>query len=165
MLGDLVNEGIGQLLPALVPRPLWGLSASRLLPRRSWEAIRKDVLAEASHRCWACGVAREKGLVCHEVWAYDDLGHVATLIALRITCRDCDLVHHIGRAGVVGFGDEALRRMIEVNGITRAEAVDIKDRAMRVWTRRSLNRWEVRVSRDLLRRWPALERLDGQATT
>lgn len=38
-------------------------------------------------------------MICHELWACDDTEHVAQLTGLVLICQECDLVHHLGRAG------------------------------------------------------------------
>ena len=86
--------------PALVPQPLRGVSAYRLLKLTpTWKRICAEMLGKAAYRCEFCGfepvpglkdvgptsataVLARRGSVedlhCHEVWAYDDWRRVAT---------------------------------------------------------------------------------------
>lgn len=61
-----------RLMPELVPRPLWGISAYRLLGRgKAWRAIRQATLEAGGQECSICR-STESGLTCHERWSYDD---------------------------------------------------------------------------------------------
>ena len=78
-------------------------------------------------------------MVCHEVWEYDDLNGVATLVELLIVCRDCNSVLHVGMSLVIGSkrgkseivdrGEQALQHLRKVNRITRKEARKLVDDA------------------------------------
>lgn len=155
---------MGEVLPIeprLVPQPLWGRSGSQLLTRSVWRRIRQDAIDEHGGACVACGVAKEKGMVCDEVWEYEDAGHVATLVGLRPLCRNCDGVTHIGQTASRGYGDVALAHMAKVNGSTEEEARQIERDAYRTWRQRSQLAWTVAVAPALLKRYPDLAVLDG----
>ena len=83
-----------KLIPQLVPEPLPRFSANRLLRPSRWAAIRSDALAPAGNRCSVCLREQDKGLICHEVWLYDDEAGLATLLQLAILCPACNFVHH-----------------------------------------------------------------------
>lgn len=106
------------LRPALVPEPLWGVSASNLLTRKQWQTIRTEMLQRDEHRCVYCGQQQEKGLICHEVWTYDEDTRVATLSAMSIVCRACSGVLHIGLTAKRGYKGQALQHMATTNGTT-----------------------------------------------
>lgn len=151
------------LVPSLVPEPLWGLSASKLLTRKQWSRIRLDTLSRASSRCSHCGTYRDKGQICHEIWDYDDKAGIATLTDLRIVCRACNNVHHIGLAGKRGYRDEALAHMAAVNGSSIEEAASLSDGAYGTWRVRSQRPWILRVDPRLLSLYPELTVVDGLA--
>jgi len=155
-----------RLSPELVPRPLWWRSAYRLLARREWEAIRRDVLDEAGSACVACGEKPEKGLTCHEQWRYDDDDHVATLVGFECVCGRCSLAHHIGLASAIGPEAEsgARERLAVINGISEVEVDRLLKDAFAVWRRRSMADWGQRVHPDLASRYPALAVLDSAVT-
>ena len=148
-----------KLRPRLVPEPLWGLSAYRLLKQSQWQRIRRDALAAAASACAICGAIRDKGMVCDEEWVYE--GDVARLIGTRIICPDCNGVTHIGRAGLAGYGDVALEHMARVNGITVREAQRLVALDAEEWHQRSRGVWTVAVASDLLARYPFLSVLVG----
>jgi hypothetical protein len=132
-----------KLLPGLVPEPLWGKSVCNVLRntgcRSAWEKLRGTVLEESSNKCHYCSASYESHMVCHEVWEYDDLNGVATLVELLIVCRDCNSVLHVGMSLVIGSkrgkseivdrGEQALQHLRKVNRITRKEARKLVDDA------------------------------------
>jgi hypothetical protein len=144
-----------KLAPRLVPKPLWGISAYRLLPARVWKRIRAEALEAAGGSCSVCGERREKGMVADEVWAY--AGTVATLVEVRILCPDCNAVTHIGQAAISGYLDVARDHMAKVNGISRREAAQRFMVAAQVSKDMSGLSWSVAVAPDLLARYPELE--------
>jgi hypothetical protein len=83
-------------------------------------------------------------LICHEVWAYDDLQGVQSLTGVEIHCADCDGVTHFGRTSTLGRPDlvEAARaRLGEING-WRPEQVHTYVIAVREeWRARSAQQW------------------------
>lgn len=146
-----------RLTPELVPKPLWGKSAYRLLGRRApWKAIRRDTLEAAGHRCSICGGTRGQ-LSCHERWRYDDKRGRATLAGFEIHCADCDAVSHAGRAIMLGFGDVVIKQLRKVNGCTAEEANRMVATAMLLWKRRSRKKWKVVVAAALLKTHPRLQ--------
>ncbi len=150
-----------RLLPELVPRPLWGISAYRLLDRPVWKAIRKNAIEAARNRCSICGNA--KGLLtCHEKWSYDDERLTATLVGLEIHCDPCDAVTHAGRSIVHGSADVILEQLCKVNGCTPAEAKRIVTAAYMQWKERSRKEWTVAVAAPLLKKYPQLEIVSGR---
>ena len=80
--------------------------------------------------CEYCGAQYEKGMVCHEVWYYDDQDHTATLIAFALACSDCNFTLHAGLALEVGSiegsigarGEQVIAHLAKVNEISNAEA-------------------------------------------
>ena len=152
-------EGNLRLAPRLVPRPLWGISAARLLPRAKWQRIRIDALEASRGACVVCGAVREKGMIGDEEWDYGD--GVATLVGVRMVCGDCDAVTHIGSTTRRGYAEVARDHMTRINGIAREEADQIIAMSFREWRARSARSWTVAVAPDLLDRYPELAVLNG----
>lgn len=149
-----------RLIPQLVPEPLWGLTAHQLLTSTAWRRIRSDALEHARSCCSVCQTEHEKGLICHELWEYDD-DSVATLVGFAMICRDCNLVHHLGRAGMIGLGREAIARLAAINGTDADETRAIVDWVSAEWRRRSTHSWRVAVAVELVARYPDLAALEG----
>ena len=158
-----------KLRPELVPRPLWGISAYRLLKRgAAWKRIRAEALSKSGDRCALCGAAGpppgfgDARLYCHEVWRYDDRNGVATLRGFQILCAGCSSVAHLGRSAALGYLDETLAHLARVNGIPKAAARRIFDVGMEIWRERSGKPWRMAVSAALLTAHPELRVLVGQ---
>ena len=98
---------MAMLVPELVPEPLWRLSAHQLLKRSIWNKIRTEILTQQENTCAICGDRRDKRMVCHEAWSYDDASAIATLKGFDIHCPDCDAVQHMARQA---FGAIVKRR-------------------------------------------------------
>ncbi|MEU0155804.1 hypothetical protein [Micromonospora fulviviridis] len=109
----------------LVPRPLWGRNLRDALPRSEWQRLRRRALYQVGEPC-GLHVPGGRNLICHEQCTYDNATRTQTLIGVEIHCRGCDLVTHLGRAGVVGgplLVGRALRRLAKLNGWTPVEAL------------------------------------------
>jgi hypothetical protein len=149
-----------KLAPRLVPEPLWGVSAARLLAGVRWKRIRADAMEACGGVCVVCGATREKGMIGDEEWEYADCA--ATLIGVRIVCPDCSGVTHIGSSASRGYGEVARDHMAKVNGMTKSEANRVIDASFAEWRERSKQTWTVQVAPDLLTRYPELAELAGR---
>jgi hypothetical protein len=78
---------------------------------------------------------------CHEVWAYDDVDHVQSLVRVIAICPRCHLVKHIGHAQIEGKLDEAVAHMRKVNGWTSDQAKTHIREAFNKWQERSKYPW------------------------
>lgn len=155
-----------RLRPELVPRPLWGISAYRLLKNGvKWKNIRNERIMAAKQCCEICGEkpSRLHGdpLTCHEVWDYDDKKSIATLVGFRIHCSDCDAAVHIGRTAQYGGMERAIAQIAKVNRITNRQAEAIVGGALTVWQKRSTKKWRVTVLDSLRKHYPQLSILEG----
>jgi hypothetical protein len=148
-----------RLVPRLVPRPLWGWSASRLLKAARWQRIRSDAMAAAGGACAICGVARDKGMIADEEWTY--AGGTATLTGIRILCPACNAVTHIGNTSTRGYYDVARDHMALINGITAGDADRLIAAHLAEWQQRSAMTWMVAAAPELLSRYPELSILVG----
>jgi hypothetical protein len=153
-----------KLEPQLVPRPLWGKSAAKLFKYRAvWKKIRRDALQKANGACEVCRHVPNElygdPLNCHEVWKYDDRLRTATLNAFRIHCVKCDSAAHIGMAITYGAGEAAIAQLAKVNGIHTEDAKALVGRATSIWRVRSKKEWTLRISKNLLTRYPKLAEL------
>ncbi len=162
------------LKPAMVPVPLWNRSVCQVLgtKRKAWRTIRQEVIDAVSGICDYCTKQYDngKGMICHEVWNYDDQNHTATLSDFALACRDCNFVLHPGAALEVGFrqsatgkgsiaqrGNQAIEQLSSVNGITAKEANDIFARALKIHRERSRHKeWQIVIPGHMIERYPAL---------
>lgn len=163
-----------RLAPRLVPRPLWGRSAARLLDDEEWRAIRATVVTAADSSCAVCGHRQRRWMVCDEDWRYElldpgtpDERGVARLVDLRLLCPRCDRVVHLGhtetRHGRDG-ADDALAHAARVNGIGVEDARLLAEAAFEAWARlSSIQRWRVEVAPALAARHPRLRVVEDEA--
>lgn len=151
---------IALLMPELVPGPLWGRSAHKMLGNKAvWKMrIRGDTLAEANNRCSICKSSQGR-MTCHEKWAYDDKQFVATLLGFEIHCSNCDLVAHAGRAFKLGYGEVVISHLCAMNQWDIKHAVTVLKHAMDVWMKRSKKEWRTKVASSLVKRYPELAAL------
>jgi hypothetical protein len=148
-----------RLVPELIPEPLWGISAYRHFGKtKPWKEIRQDALTEAGHKCGTCD-ADGPQLACHDKWSYDDKTRVATLIGFEIRCILCHNATHVGRAIELGFQQDVVRQLCEVNRCTEREVVEMINSAMSLWEKRSKKKWTVAVAPALLTRYPRLAKV------
>lgn len=153
-----------RLIPELVPKPLWGRSAFRMLRQRAtWtKQIRPDALAKSKHSCELCGCNSER-LICHDKWQYDDRNSTATLAGFEIHCPDCDTVTHFGQAVNRGDREEVLiavlKHLCQVNQCTTDVAHSLLVNALEKWTTRNKRKWKIIVADTLLARYPELAAL------
>ncbi len=157
------------LKPALVPRPLFGRSVCHVLgaKRKAWRSIRQQVIDSVASTCEYCGAQYEKGMVCHEVWDYDDQDRTATLIAFALACSDCNFTLHAGLALEVGSaegsidarGEQVVAHLAKVNEISNAEARAIVIHAFKEHAQRSQHSWEIGIAPHLVEKYPALANL------
>ncbi len=154
-----------KLKPELVPEALWGLSAYRLLSGPEWTKIRRTVLTGQEKQCSVCGIKRDKGMFCHEVWNYQDQNGLAVLTGFAILCPKCNLVHHLGLAGALGLAEVALEHMAAVNAISAEEVDAIVRQAICHWKFRSQQSWKLAVDPDLLSRFPELAVVESRVAS
>lgn len=154
-----------RLVPELVPRPLWGRSAHRMLARRvAWaKKIRPDALAKAKNCCSICGSTGEGPLTCHDKWRYDDKTATAKLVGFEIHCGKCDAATYSGRLMNKGLPKEveidALQHFCSVNRCTPKDFRCVLASAMDEWHKRSERQWTVKVAAPLIKRYPELAAL------
>jgi hypothetical protein len=153
------------LIPEMVPSPLWGRSAHKMLGNRVvWKKqIRGDALTRANNRCELCG-SGEGRLSCHEKWQYDDKRGIATLVNFEIHCGMCDAATHPGLTFKVATSPEEtllaiLEHLRKVNRCTAREVESILSNSMSQWQERSAKKWTVKVADSLVAQYPDLRDL------
>ena len=161
------------LKPELVPAPLWSRNLRHALGPKSkkWETIRQDTIASSEGKCAYCGAHYDKGIICHEVWQYDDARHVATLTGFQLVCRDCSAVVHFGFTTVLGAGfvlekpraplglnliGKAKARFITLSRISSAKADAALAFAFKQHSERSRHSWQLRLSLAVVAKYPFL---------
>lgn len=131
----------------LVPQTCWFTNIRSCVDRRDWERLRRVITRRAGRRCEVRGAGedreRRRLLEAHERWAYDERARVQTLKRLICLCTDCHTVTHYGHARVRGVEAQAFAHLVEVTGMTEAQARQHVRTAFAVWERRSRVAWEL----------------------
>lgn len=128
----------------LVPSSCWYSNLRSVLSREAWDKIRYRAYWATGHRCKVC--CRKLMLSCHEVWRYDDVKLVQTLIGFEALCMMCHMVKHIGYAGILAEDGkldyrELIRHFMRVNECSYEDFEEHKAEAFEVWVSRSLEVW------------------------
>ncbi|HME19284.1 MAG TPA: hypothetical protein VKF15_06100 [Nitrososphaerales archaeon] len=135
----------------LVPEPSWGRSLADLAYRKgtgfrgNWNRITKRELARAGGKCEYCGAADGR-LVVHEEWEFDDETLTQRLKGYKVSCLDCNLIVHAGRASISGYLDDAKEHFEKVTGLSINALIAAVLSATAEWKRRSRKKWRVDVS-------------------
>ncbi len=131
----------------LVPSTSWYTNVRSNVSKKEWDIIRKLVYQQANNLCEICGGRGSKWPVeCHEVWEYDDTNHVQKLKKMIALCPMCHKVKHIGRAGVMGEYEMALKHLIQVNNCSRSQAQTYVAEQFLIWEQRSKYDWTLDLS-------------------
>jgi len=152
---------LSRLMPELVPKPLWGISLYRLLPRSQWESIRLGELALSGNHCAVCSTAGP-GLICHEQWFYNDAQDLAVLVGFEIHCQECDLVTHMGRAFKNGLGPRAIAQFCKQNSSNPELAMAAFEHALSTFRKRNKKTWTVGLHDAVIDKYPNLAELIEQ---
>lgn len=132
-----------------------------LVPERVWVRIRRQVRDEAGGRCERCGRVgrrvpgvRSPGLLeAHELWSYDDVEHVQSLIKIECLCPDCHQAMHWVFNWAPTNGSEfhlgprlAMIEMIEKIGLTEGDLGQHHAEVWRIYEERSEHDWQLELS-------------------
>ena len=117
------------------------------IPPKEWDLLRKDVYADAGHKCEICGGVGPKWPVeCHEVWHYDDTKMVQRLERMIALCPSCHQCKHIGLAEAQGKLAQARRHIKKVNGWTDEDLDVYLKSVWSEWHARSKCEWELDIT-------------------
>jgi hypothetical protein len=128
----------------LVPKPLWGRSLAKILPKKEWLALKTQRLQEKGGRCEICN--HTDGLQLHEIWEYDDGRHIQRLVAFRLLCDKCHSIKHFGRTQTLAAeGKIDLKPIIvhfcKVNNCTFQDLREHWKSVYETWRERSKHQW------------------------
>lgn len=149
-----------RLTVELVPSTCWWSNLRSNMPADEWAKCKQFVRLRSGDRCELCGGRGPRWPVeCHEVWGYDDVNHVQSLLGLLALCPACHEVKHIGRAETVGNLGRAKARLGVANGWSAADVDTYLEVVWETWHRRSQHEWTLDVS------WLATIGIDVPAVT
>jgi hypothetical protein len=125
----------------LVPSTSWYSNLRNNAKVGVWDVIRHKAYAEAGCKCCICGSVEK--LFCHEVWLYDDDGHMQKLGGFEALCELCHMVKHIGYAGLFYEDFNSLiRHFMNVNGCSFEDFRLARSLAFEIWEARSEFEWK-----------------------
>lgn len=129
-----------------VPSGCWYQNLRSALPKEVWDSIRKTAYAKAQGKCMICGRSTQR-LEAHERWSYDEERALQKLETVIAICRNCHEVIHVGRAYLMGRGNEVMEWFMKVNGCTQAEYHEELGKANEIHERRSkIDGWVTDIS-------------------
>lgn len=87
--------------------------------RSEWDRIRKQVYAEAGHKCEWCGdtgfnQGARHALEAHEIFEFDEETQTQKLVDIVGLCPNCHLTQHIGLAQIKGWTIKIVRHFMKV---------------------------------------------------
>jgi len=131
----------------LVPKTCWYNNLRKVLPRKEWDKLRKEVYKKAEYRCEICGSTGK--LNCHEKYSYDDNKLVQKLEGFVALCDNCHYIKHIGFVNVqIAEGKlpgtifcELEKHFAKVNECCHEDFKEHIRKAFEIWKRRSRKNW------------------------
>lgn len=135
----------------LVPSSCWYSNVRSNVTTSEWNKIRKKAYIDANHVCEICGSngklqGRRHAVECHEVWDYNELTFVQTLVRMTALCPSCHQTKHAGLANINGKTEQVIRHLMKINQMNRKEAVRYFDAAFVLWGFRSRFNWTLDIS-------------------
>ena len=120
----------------LVPSSAWYSNLRSMIP--NWSEVSNKV--RINGKCEICGCETDK-LDAHEVWKFDDENATQSLDRIIAVCKNCHAVIHFGHTQIEGDSEKALAWYMQVNNITKEQALDDITVAFDVWETRSNQHW------------------------
>ena len=149
-----------KLRPTLVPEPLQSRSVFYTLRRnKEWRKIRETVKLTADGMCEICGIKRDRYMICHEDWHYDDKKHIATLVRFMWICPNCNGVLHLKNLSNPELLFNVIAHLMRVNEIESEGVFELLSRAQREYDERSQHEWTIVITPTLLDQFPILTKL------
>ena len=133
----------------LVPSTSWFNNIRDMVSAKDWNIIKDLTFKRAGHRCEICnGVGPKWPVECHEVWDYDDINHVQTLVRTIALCPTCHACKHLGfnMTRMPHRVPKLLNHLGNVNNMSEQEVEDYVVNCFSTHTSRSRHDWTVDVS-------------------
>jgi hypothetical protein len=134
-----------RLTVELVPLPCWYSNMRQVVPRSTWDMLRRQVYAQYHYQC---GICQARGrLSSHEIWHYDDEQQVQTLQGFIALCEWCHHIKHLGLAGILaGEGkleyDRVIAHFLSVNACRMEDFEHHRRQAFAQWRARNRYEWQ-----------------------
>lgn len=129
----------------LLPMGAWGNDLSITLPKKYWDLIREDCYKKANKHCEICGEYTDD-LHAHEIWQFDIVDQTQTLQDIVGICNKCHGVIHFRNSQINGYGENAKRHFMIVNGASELDFASHLSEALIVFDQRNkVYRWNMIV--------------------
>ena len=134
----------------LVPITAWNVNLRYLLHPKKWQEVRKVVLKKGNGKCHICNRER-KSFDCHEIWEYNEIENLQTLVGIIPLCKTCHLCKHIGFATSLAMDDKMdfdaiIRHFCWVNGCCKEDFLRHYNEEMQKWEIRNTKQWKQDLS-------------------
>lgn len=130
----------------IVPDGCWYNNLRTQLPKKIWDAIRKDAYVRADGKCMICR-RKANRLEAHERWSYDEKNGVQKLEDVIAVCHLCHSVIHIGRTQLIGEEEKAEKHFCYVNKCSYVEYRKELGKANEIHRRRNqVSEWGFDIS-------------------
>ncbi len=131
----------------LVPETCWYSNVRSEVTPKVWKILKRLTFQKANDCCEICGGKGSRHPVeCHEVWDYNDVQHLQTLVRLIALCPACHECKHIGLACARGRGDIAIAHLARVNRWSINRTNNYIEHSAQVWQTRSQFQWTLNIS-------------------
>ena len=135
----------------LVPKTSWYNNVRSKVSKEEWDIIRKKAY---NHSNYVCEICSDHGLnqgfqhpvECHEIWKFDNIKQIQTLIGFISLCPLCHKVKHIGLTKIKGEEKLAINQLIKVNNIGERTAKSYIYESLKIWKQRNKYNWKVDIS-------------------
>jgi hypothetical protein len=131
----------------LVPRSCFYSNLRSNLSKQDWDFLRNECYAHAGYVCEICGGRGSRHAVeCHEIWEYDDLNHIQTLVGLIALCPKCHKAKHMALAREMGWHHEAERHLCAINKWDEKTLQAYLDEVFELFEQRSQHAWQLDIT-------------------
>jgi hypothetical protein len=125
-----------------LPSSSFGISLYNILKRPIWEKLSEDIRGRFGYQCGICG--SRKKLSCHEIWSYNDVDHIQTLVGLLPLCHICHDIKHWGRTTKYAIDMKIYEDyFMLVNDCTYEEFIQYKKSYTTLYSTRNEFEWTV----------------------
>lgn len=127
----------------LTPESVSGMSLSKMLSKKEWDAIRRSVYEKYNYTCIHCKAVADRANV---LWSYDEPTGIQTLTGIEAVCPECGLASHYQGAQTHEMKDSIHRHLMQVNGWTIEQVEEHVEKALAEYKQRSGVEWTMDAS-------------------
>ena len=127
----------------MLPKGAWNNDFSKTLPKKQWDILRNECYKRANHKCQICGYETDD-LDAHEIWEFDIDNKIQKLVNIVGICSKCHGVKHMRNSQRLGYGEDAKKHFMNVNGCSELDyATHFAKAKMDFEERNKIYRWKI----------------------